>query len=589
MADSVKRGESRFQGVGVSPGIAIAEVQVIGVDFREPDEYPVAAEEIPGEIKRFEAALKATRSQILAMQDQIAQAVGSRDASIFDAHLLVLEDRTVLDEVIRELKGGKRNIEAAFYGVMKRYLDSLRKIDDPYLRERVIDVEDVARRVIRNLDGSESGRQVRASEKEHILVSHELTPGDTASIDRNLVMGFATEAGGTTSHTAIMARSLNIPAIVGLHGICEALHTGDRILLDGYHGLLFLNPTEETISSYGPLREAEGEIEDQLHELKDTKSATRDGRAIILSGNIEFVHEVEQVRESGAEGVGLYRTEFFFLKGKRLPTEEEQAESYSEVAMGVQPHAVIFRTLDVGGDKICEGTEDDPEPNPFLGWRGIRVSLKQRDIFEQQLRAILRASNFGKVGIMYPLISGLGEVRQANAILEECKREFRDKGIGFDEDIEVGAMIEVPSAALITELIAPEVDFFSIGTNDLIQYTIAVDRVNERVADLYQPTHPAVLRLMKKTVEAARNNGIWAGICGEMAGEIVYTPLMVGMGFDELSVAMGQLPRVKHAVQHLESGTCEALVEEVLQMGDPREIYEKTRSVAMAHYPELMH
>ena len=294
------------------------------------------------------------------------------------------------------------------------------------------------------------------------------------------------------------------------------------------------------------------------------------------------------MRLSGAEGVGLFRTEFFYLKEDRLPSEDEQAENYTKVAEAVQPHSVIFRTLDVGGDKVVPSLDGEQEPNPFLGWRGIRVSLKEREIFREQLRAILRASNHGKVGIMYPMISTLGEVREANAILEECKSELREKGIGFDEDIEAGAMIEIPSAALITEMIAPEVDFFSIGTNDLIQYTIAVDRVNERVADLYQPTHPAVLRLMKMTVEAAHNHGIWAGICGEMASEIVYTPLMVGLGFDELSVATGQLPRVKHAVQHLDTAVCEALVEEALTMDEPWKIYDRALSVAREHYPELL-
>ncbi len=581
----------RFRGIGVSPGIATAEAHIVGAGFEEPTARRIREDEVDGEMRRLEEALKITRAQILEMQKQIAAAVGSKDASIFDAHLLVLEDHVVLDEVVRDLKSKKRSVEWVFFSVLRRYIDSLRKIDDPYLRERVIDVEDVMRRVIRNLRGElKSEAQARAEQNPHVLLAHDLTPSDTATIDRECVLGFATEVGGTTSHTAIMARSLNIPAVVGLHGICGILKTGDELLLDGYNGLLVVNPGPETISSYERLKAEKGVIEEELLELKDTKSATKDGREITLSGNIEFVHEAAQVAKSGAEGVGLYRTEFFYMRGDKLPTEDEQAESYTKVALQMKPHGVIFRTLDIGGDKVCKeaAEEGEEEPNPFLGWRGIRVSLQERALFKDQLRAILRASGVGKVGLMYPLVSSVEEVRKANGILEECKQELLEEGVAIDENLEVGAMIEVPSAAMTAEVIASEVDFFSVGTNDLVQYTIAVDRVNERVAELYQPAHPAVIRLMKRVVDAAREHGIWAGICGEMAGDIVFTPLLLGLGFGELSVAMGQLPRVKRAVQSLESATCERLAEEVLDLGEALKIYERCVEVALQHYPELL-
>ncbi|MFV1994069.1 MAG: phosphoenolpyruvate--protein phosphotransferase [Verrucomicrobiales bacterium] len=587
MAQSAE--EIRFEGVEVSPGVVRGNVHIIGAIFEEPASRGLGEDEMPGELGRFEQALKATRSQILAMQQEISKAVESNDASIFDAHLLVLEDRTVLDEVVRELRESRQNIEAVFYRVMKRYTDSLRRIDDPYLRERVIDVEDVARRVIRNLEGSEDHlAELAESGEQHILVAHDLTPGDTATVDRNMVVGFATEVGSATSHTAIMARSLNIPAVVGLHGICGSLHSGDRILLDGYNGLVIVNPSPETDAGYDALIKSKGELEDRLLGEVETKSATADGREITLSGNIEFVHEAALLRKSGAEGVGLFRTEFFYLNKDHLPTEDEQAQGYASVAAAVQPYTAIFRTLDVGGDKISAPYGGDPEPNPFLGWRGIRVSLSERGMFSSQLKAILRASDKGKVGVMYPLVSGVEEVRKANQTLEECKAELREDGVAFDEDIEVGVMIEVPSAALVADAIAREVDFFSIGTNDLVQYTLAVDRVNERVADLYQPTHPAVIRLMRMVVDAARQGGIWAGICGEMAGDVVLTPLLVGLGFDELSVASGHLPRVKHAIRQLESSTCEALAQEVLAIDEPEEIYRRSLAIAKEHYPELL-
>ena len=399
-----------------------------------------------------------------------------------------------------------------------------------------MDIEDVARRVIRHLLGK-APRTIASEDKPHIVVARSLTPSDTASVNRAFVLGFATEQGSKTSHAAIMARSMNIPAIVGLHEICAALSTGDDVLLDGYTGAFILNPGAETLQEYGRIELRKEEVTERLGLIRDTASTTSDGRHIILSANIELPEELDDVSTSGAEGVGLYRTEFLYLNRTSPPDEEEQFENYRLVAERSQPYSVIIRTLDIGGDKPSKSLELEQEQNPFLGCRAIRYCLQHPNIFKQQLRAILRAATIGNVRIMYPMISGIGELRRANAILEECRRELEQEGAAFKPDIEVGIMIEVPSAALSADHLAREVKFFSIGTNDLIQYAIAVDRGNDHIAHLYEPTHPSIVRLIKTVVDAARRQNIWTGVCGEMAGDIQVTPLLIGLGVDELSAS----------------------------------------------------
>jgi phosphoenolpyruvate-protein phosphotransferase (PTS system enzyme I) len=587
MADDSERVERRYHGVGVSPGIARGSVFVHRLDDEEPPVRSIDESEIPTEIARFEAALIATRTQILEMQQRIADAIGAKDAGIFDAHLLVVEDRTLIDEVLRTLKRDLMNVEHIFQQVANRYTKTLSEIDDPYLRERALDIHDVARRVVHNLLGR-SNPPLSSVQTAHVVVSHNLTPSDTAQLNRELVIGFATDVGSKTSHTAIMARSMNIPAVVGLHNVSETLSTGDQILLDGYNGYLIVNPSDQTLWEYGELEIKKTEVEEKLTELRETVSTTVDGRHIILSANIELPMEVEMVRMSGAEGIGLYRTEFFYLNKEALPDEEEQYRNYLQVAEAVKPHSLIIRTLDLGGDKFMSALHLPEELNPFLGWRAIRFCLEKVDIFKVQLRAILRASASGNVKIMYPMISGIDEVRKANAILDECRAELRTEGLAFNEEMDVGVMIEVPSAALTADIIAREVDFFSIGTNDLIQYSIAVDRVNERISHLYEPTHPSIIRLIKMVVDAAHAHTLWVGICGEMAGEIALTPLLVGLGVDELSTGAALVPRVKRAVQSLDVGVCLQLVEEIMEMDSASEILAKCESVAREHYSELM-
>ena len=579
--------EIRFQGVGVAPGIARGRTHVVRDEVDDVARYGIEPAQIPKEIARFESALMQTRGQILEMQQSIAEAIGAKDASVFDAHLLVVEDRTLIDEVLRKLESDRCNVEYIFQEVAKRYADTLSKIDDPYLRERAVDIQDVTRRVIRNLQGKAPKAFLAVSEP-HILVAHNLTPSDTATMDRDRVLGMATDLGSRTSHTAIMARSLNIPTVVGLHNVSEKLETGAEVLIDGYNGILITNPTAETLRQYDELGSKKERVTQALVGLRETKSTTRDGRHIVLSANIELPNELASVAENGAEGIGLYRTEFLYINRSDMPSEDEQHEVYRKVAESVAPHPLIIRTFDLGGDKIAEAVKADDELNPFLGCRAIRFCLDHPEIFKVQLRAILRASTAGNVKIMFPMISGIGELRRALAVLAECAKEMKADGVPFDEDMQVGAMIEIPSAAISADSLAREVDFFSIGTNDLIQYAIAVDRVNESIAHLYEPTHPAVLRLLKMISDAAHANDIWVGVCGEMAGDIVLTPLLLGLAMDELSASASLVPRVKLAVQSLSAGECETLVQEALKLETPEEILDRCQSLAQKHYADLL-
>ena len=588
MSGDKTREEIQFHGAGVSPGIAQGAIHVVRDDLDDVARYRIEPAQISNEIGRFETALIQTRTQILEMQQKIAESIGAKDAGIFDAHLLVVEDRTLIDEVLRKLEADLCNVEWVFQEVATNYAETLSKIDDPYLRERALDIEDVTRRVIRNLQGK-APKTFLALTEPHILVAHNLTPSDTATMNRERVLGIATDLGSRTSHTAIMARSLNIPAIVGLHNVTEKLETGQHVLLNGTDGLLVVDPTPETLSRYGELESKRVQITNRLAELRETKSTTRDGRHIVLSANIELPGDVDAVAANGAEGIGLYRTEFLYLNRTTLPSEDEQYETYRKVAERVLPDPLIIRTFDLGGDKLASGAADvGDELNPFLGWRAIRFCLENIDIFKTQLRAILRASAVGNVKIMFPMISGVGELRRALSVLAECKEELRRAGSTFNDTTEVGAMIEIPSAAISADILAREVDFFSIGTNDLIQYTVAVDRVNERIAHLYEPTHPAVLRLLKMTADAARANDIWVGVCGEMAGDIALTPLLLGLGMDELSASATLVPRVKRAVQSLTIPECRQLVGEALDLQTPSEILARCLELAGKRYGDLL-
>lgn len=579
--------EQIFNGEAVSQGIAFSPVHVVARGFAAPEVYPVATHQVPMERERFRRALGRTKEQLDTLRTQIESISGEAEGRIFESHLMVLQDQTVLDRVNHAIGEREQNAEFCFYAVMQTFLEAMRRVADPYLRERTSDIEDVAQRLLQNFSGS-NPEEDSSPDHRHVLVTFDLNPSDTANLDPQRTLGFATERGSTVSHTAILARSMGIPAVVGLKNAVLGIRTLSPSIIDGYEGKLIVNPSPETIEHYRALAEEKELFKSHLDKIRDSDTATLDERKITLSANVEFEHELAQVNAAGANGIGLFRTEFFMLEDGEFPDEHHQARLYRRVVESVAPRQAIIRTLDVGGDKLPGEPLAEPEPNPFLGWRGIRYSLDRRDTFKDQLRAIIRSSTHGKVGIMFPLISGLREVREACDVLEQCKEDLADKGIPFSDNIEVGAMIEVPSAALMAREIAAHVDFLSIGTNDLIQYTVAVDRVNPRVSQLYKPAHPSVIRLIKMTIEGGRANGIWTGICGEMAADLILLPVLVGLGIDELSVGTPRLPSVKHAIRALNYEDCKALAKDALNLSESRLIMKAAREMAMEAYPELL-
>ena len=578
--------EIRFQGVGVSQGIAIAHAYVRGDVFIEPDKYSIDSSQKNEEIHRLKNALDETKKQIHNLKEQVRLASGAnKEEAIFDAHLLVLEDHEVLDKVKNIILNDGLNVEYAFYDIMGRYIRELKKINDRYLRERVVDIEDVMKRVLVNLSSVEKAEQ--SATHDHILVIKELTPSDTAQIDHSLVKGFATEVGSYTSHAAIIARSLGLPAVVGIRGLSHQLHTGNTILIDGYEGLVILDPSAETLSNYKHLKKEKNKVVQKLQEARFEDPVTKDGRPITLSANIEFAYEALHAKENGAQGVGLFRTEFFYLNSKGLPDEDTQEQIYSKVSDNLAPDTLIIRTVDIGGDKI-PSEDNEIELNPFLGWRGIRISLDRPEMFKTQLRAILRSAHSSSIGIMFPMISTIYELRYAKQLLEEVECDLDNEGIPYGKPREVGAMIEVPSAALLSSQLAKEVDFFSVGTNDLVQYTLAVDRINENVSDLYQPANPAVIKLLDQTVRSGHDEGIWVGVCGEMASDLLLTPLLLGLGFDEFSVGSPQVPAVKYALRKLNYRQCKEMAKEAIKCDDEEAVLNLCREIANTTYPELI-
>ena len=587
MANTRVEPEVIYEGIPASPGISIAPVHVIARGFSAPEVYAIDESEVGYEQDRFQQALEITKRQLIELQSRLEDLSGETAGRIFEAHVMMIEDRAVVQRVLGLIAERLQNAECAFYVVMQNFLEAMRRIPDPYLRERTSDIEDVAQRVLRNFSADSDARHLGPDDR-HILVAYDLAPSDTASMNRRHVLGFATEQGSLNSHTAILARAFGVPAVVGLEGAVIDVMALAPAILDGYTGKLIIHPAPDTLERYQQLSEAKARIRSSLDAMRGAATETVDGKPLMVSANIEIIDELPLVKRSGARGIGLYRTEFLLLNGEEMPDEQRQVEIYSKITREMAPHTVIIRTLDAGGDKLPVEPLTDPEPNPFLGWRGIRVSLARPAMFREQIRAILRASAAGRVAVMFPMISGLSEVWRCKEMVRRCMDELEKEGIPFDRDLPVGIMIEVPAAALCADLLAPEVDFFSIGTNDLIQYTLAVDRVNPYVADLYRPTNPAVIRLIKRTIDAATDHGIWTGVCGEMAGDIRLTPLLIGLGVEELSVGPQKVASVGQAIRSLSYAECAAMSDEALRHNRSQGIMDLSLALARKHYGELL-
>lgn len=579
--------ETIFKGIPASPGVSHGQAALLAHRELEIPDFQIENKEIPAETERFERALLDTRYQITKIRGEVAMKLGEDEARIFDAHLLVIEDKALIDETIREMQESRRNIVYSFHTVSNRYIDAFARIDDEYLRERATDIRDVSRRVLQNLMGVDSHGLQRGASEGGVLVCHDISPSETAGLEKGKVRAIVTDVGSRTSHAVIVARSIQVPAVVGLRDFSKRVRSGDDVLVDGYDGVVIVNPSQETLSRYGQIQKQKKTLDERVMAVAAEPSMTRDGRAIPLRANIEGVEDLARIRTAGAEGVGLFRTEYLFLTHLRFPGEEEQFQAYRRVAESFAPHPVTIRTLDFGADKVDRNSRYyNEEANPFLGFRAIRFCLEFTSVFKDQLRAILRASHYGKVKMMYPMISGVEELKRANALAEEAKAELRKAGMPFDESLSIGSMIEVPSAALTADTLARHCGFFSIGTNDLIQYLLAIDRLNDRIAHLYEPTHPAVLRTIKGIVDAAHRHNLKVSVCGEMAGDPTYLPLLLGIGVDEISVVPSALAISKYLIRNVSQAEMERLVEEAFEADDAKAIFSLAESFYRKHVLE---
>lgn len=558
-----------LKGIPASPGIAIGRAFVYNRRFAAIHQRPIPADGVEAEILRFRTAVDEAMDDLTRLQRRIAVDFDQDILKIFRAHQAVLEDPEVVDVTIVRIRRERTNAEYIFDDVMRGWIASYSSIENPFFRERTADFEDVQYRVLAKLTGS-AQTGIEATDGEIVLVAHSLSPSDTAEIDRDEVCGFITDAGGQTSHTAIVARGLAVPAVVGTNIATQAISDGMMIIIDGNSGMVHLDPDADTIRRYRETKSQLSVLEHELQELHDLPAETRDGRRIELSANIELPAELEDVLNHGADGIGLYRTEFLYLVGNELPSEEDQTRTYQRIARRMAPNHVIIRTVDLGADKMPKQMPD--EANPALGQRGIRLCLDRPEMFKVQLRAILRAGAEGNVSLMFPMISGLQELRRAKAYFEEARNELLEDGVAVDQSMPVGIMVEIPSAALTAHDLAKEVDFFSIGTNDLIQYTVAADRGNPSIASLYNPCHPAVLRLVASVIDAAHDNDIWVGVCGAMAAHPLAACILLGLGVDELSMSPIDIPEIKSLIRSADYHELKTITREALDLSTSEEI-----------------
>ena len=561
-----------YKGTGASPGIALGKALVI--EHSELVIEKKTIENIDEEIQKLESAVKVSKEELTKVKEKALAELGEHEAEIFEAHLLVLEDPELIGSAISKIRDEKVNADYALNEIKEMFVAMFESMDNEYMRERAADIKDVTNRVLRHILGIKVV-DLAGLDEEVVLIAHDLTPSDTATMNKNMVLGFLTDIGGRTSHTAIMARTLEIAAVVGLNDITKKVKDGDYIVFNGDTGEVIVNPDEETKAKYTSLKEEFEEYRKSLELLKGQASITTDGRHVELAGNIGSPNDVEGLIKNDAEGVGLYRTEFLYMdKEDSFPTEEEQYEAYKAVLEGMNNKPIVIRTLDIGGDKELPYFEMEAEMNPFLGYRAIRLCLDRKDIFKTQLRALYRASVHGKLRIMFPMISSLEELLDAKEVIKEVLKELDAENIAYSNDVEVGMMIEIPSAAVISDVLAKHVDFFSIGTNDLIQYTCAVDRMNQKISHLYNQFNPAVLRLIKMVIDNAHKEGKWVGMCGESAGDQRMIPILLGFGLDEFSMSPISILPARKLITSLSYADMQKFADEVLAMGTAKEIKE---------------
>ncbi|MFZ7235388.1 phosphoenolpyruvate-protein phosphotransferase PtsI [Avibacterium gallinarum] len=553
-----------ISGIPASPGIVFGKALVLKEEKIVLDTQKIQDDQVEAEVARFYEGRNAAVEQLTAIKDRAYASLGEEKAAIFEGHLMILEDEELEEEIIDYLRSNKVNAGVATSTIIDQQVAMLSEIDDEYLKERAGDIRDIGNRLIKNILGMHIVDLGEINE-EAILVAYDLTPSETAQLNLDKVLGFITDIGGRTSHTSIMARSLELPAIVGTNTVTQQVNTGDFLILDAVNNRVYVNPSQEEIDRLKALEAQLAEEKAELAKLKDLPALTLDGHRVDVVANIGTIRDVEGADRNGAEGVGLYRTEFLFMDRDQLPTEEEQFIAYKEVVEAMNGRLVVLRTMDIGGDKELPYLNLPKEMNPFLGWRAIRIALDRKEILHAQLRAVLRASAFGKLAVMFPMIISVEEIRTLKAEIEVLKAQLRNEGKAFDENIQIGVMVETPSAAVNAKFLAKEVDFFSIGTNDLTQYTLAVDRGNELISHLYNPMTPSVLSLIKQVIDASHAEGKWTGMCGELAGDERATLLLLGMGLDEFSMSAISVPRIKKLIRNVNYQDAKLLADKALE------------------------
>jgi phosphotransferase system enzyme I (PtsI) len=575
-----------YKGIGVSPGIAIGRAVIVEKRVVAIYRVPIREEEVPAEVTRFLESLEKTSEQLRELKAKVSRSMGEEYASIFEAHAMMVSDASFADKVVQKIEEEQVNAEWALSEVQEELQARFQSFEEEYLRERVADVKDVSERVLRNLQGV-AHHELSEIDHDVIIIADDLTPSDTIHFNRRPIVGFATETGGRTSHVSIIAKSLFMPAVIGVPRLTKIVDNDEVVIVDGYEGTVLVNPTPAMVSEYRSRVTRHAEAEKKLLENRESPAITKDGRKVSLQANLELTEELDDAIKFGAEGIGLYRSEFLYIaKSPDLPNEDEHFEIYRQIAEKLAPQTCVIRTFDLGGKKLAREVIGSKEDNPVLGLRGLRLCMKHRDMFKTQLRALLRASAFGNIKIMFPLVSGVQELRQVKTFVREIMRELEAEGKPYNAKLQIGIMIEVPSAAVIADLLATEADFFAIGTNDLIQYSLAIDRANENVSYLYEPLHPALLRLIKGVLDAGKRAGIPVSMCGEMASDPIYAIVLLGLGLENFSMNPSSIPVIKNVIRSVRYKDCRRIADQALQKRTAQEIEEFIIENVAMRFPE---